>query len=240
MGNLEVRTTQVSSEQEAIGAVFTVGSPGEQAGQSTGSQNLNSMKVLKVTEYVEMATDAVTGFEALRSFVVFGMEDGRLILTERLPNGVVTWQENPTDLESRSAIAKVVRSSDCNKHSIALGSIKDFQAQDASCTTTFCLSLTKYYAQRIYNFAIKADNAAYTGFRKPEHSKKWQLSETKYGLYAISGKSSDIDKDVEAEEVEAESKDGKRLGIGEKVQIKGSGRQGTITADDSSAVPYQV
>jgi len=174
--------------------------------------------------------------DSRRSYVVLELEAGSVVVTEMLASGAISWQENPDNLEGRNALAKVIRSSDCSRHGIAIRAIKENKAAHSA---TSKLLECKYYAQAVYNTAINAGGTEYTGFRKPEQSRKWQLSERKYGLYATTSAGAEA-AGKEQRASKAESKSGQRLNIGDKVKIKISGRQGTITSDDQSSMPYQV
>merc|ERR1719479_280136 len=91
----------------------------------------SSEKVTKVTEYVERPRhNTQLGPNSHHSFVVLETEQGNKIITERLMDGTVTWEENPTDLEDRNSLAKVVRSADChNMGSTTIHEMKNYQSK---------------------------------------------------------------------------------------------------------------
>merc|ERR1712232_499320 len=75
------------------------------------------MGVVKVTQYVERDFDhagrvrvSVDGRPQSRCYVVLETERGVLIMTEKLADGRVLWQEEDPELESRNSMAKVLRS----------------------------------------------------------------------------------------------------------------------------------
>merc|ERR1719453_2498751 len=48
-----------------------------------------------------------------RYFTLLETEEGRKHTTERLQDGSVLWEENPSNLEERCSLAKVLRSKEC-------------------------------------------------------------------------------------------------------------------------------
>lgn len=103
-GSLEVRTTQQYNAEESVGIVFSSRVPGE----STKRPSVNdSDKLAKVTEYVEK------GSNGFRCYVVVETQQKHSILVEELADGSLRLEDEPTDLEGRSALAKVVRSAAC-------------------------------------------------------------------------------------------------------------------------------
>jgi hypothetical protein len=143
IGSLEVRTTQDSSGQETIGAVFSVDGTQTRFAQSSVVEEQD--KVVKAAEYVERASYEV------RSYVVFETEKGRRIVSECLPDGTVVWQTDAINLDDRNSLAKVIRSVDINVP-ITVG---DIVAHQAACKGTEAISASarKRYAKRMYNVA---------------------------------------------------------------------------------------
>jgi len=175
-GTLEVRTTQEPSSEEVIGAVFSTSLPQIPASKTNGGQH-----IVHATEYVEMANDG------RRSFVVLGTEQEGFIVTERLVDGTTTWEENPSDLEDRKALAKVVREADCSDNCVPIFSMQNFQIKENGAGRRGASSSEcKHYAHGVYCRAIGKASDAKTGFKKHDDEGKWMLSERKYGLYAKS------------------------------------------------------
>lgn len=116
LGSLEVRSTQANNGEEIIGAAFSVHGSTEvhMAVESEMRTNM-SENISKVTEFVERVHDTRQDCmpPSRRNYVVFETAEGSQVVTEKLNDGTVAWEENPTDLHERNALAKVLRSSDC-------------------------------------------------------------------------------------------------------------------------------
>merc|ERR1712150_313153 len=93
---------------------------------------------------------------------------GHAIVTEKLSDGMATWQENPKDLEDRRSLAKVIRT-DCTSAGVSVLSIKAYQMKE---TRLFGLgpappSKCDQYAQIVFSRATgKASNYT-SGFVRP-------------------------------------------------------------------------
>lgn len=164
IGKLEVRTTQVPEGQQVVGAVFSMNAPVLE-GAAVGEQE----KLVKVTEYIEKSRTV------RRSYIVLETEQGSLVVTEKLEDGTVTWQENPSNLEARNSEAKLVRSADCETAGVTAGCMKQFRAMQSDLYTSVASSSDiKCYAQSAFSQALSSD--ASTGFKKSDTSAaKWQL-----------------------------------------------------------------
>jgi len=122
IGSLEVRTTQAHGAKEVVGAVFSVRSA------SQGERRAEAQELLvKATQYVERA-----GASQCRYYVVLESEQGHAILTEKLADGSVAWEENPQDLEDRNSLAKVLRSADCRGAAVSVGDMQSFKSGGAA------------------------------------------------------------------------------------------------------------
>merc|ERR1712079_178435 len=77
------------------------------------------------------------------SYIVFQTECGNTIVTEKLQDGSVTWDENPSNLEERNTLASMVRSADCRHVSqdVRVGSVKKDLTDE----------FQKYYTQSAYS-----------------------------------------------------------------------------------------
>mmetsp|Transcript_109818 Transcript_109818/g.189991 ORF Transcript_109818/g.189991 Transcript_109818/m.189991 type:complete len:1135 (-) Transcript_109818:126-3530(-) len=231
-GTLEVRTCQEPAGEETVGAVFSLTEPEKRASCCNKVAGPDMSKIQKVTEYVETANDG------RRSFVVFETLLGNVIVTEKLVDGKTTWEENPADLDDRKALAKVVRTTECTQNGVWIRNMRNYQLKEntAAKQTTVSCSQCKLYAQGAYSRAVGELNTVYTGFRKQERVRKWQLSERLYGLYA----STNFEAAKPAEELKVQWENGKRPVVGDMVQIKETGRKGKVEKDDGSATPYKV
>merc|ERR1712039_509295 len=105
------------------------------------------------------------------SYVVLDTQQGHQIVTERLEDGTVTWEENPADLEDRNSIAKFIRSSDVNQNS-TVGDMKHYQVEQAHIHTS-----SKGYVQGAFVQVCGLDmDSATSGFRH-HPPPTWRLSE---------------------------------------------------------------
>jgi len=112
LGSRQVRTMAELDGEESVGAVFSI-RPSRTClavARSVGHLTEHD-KVVKVTEYVMRGSSATI---ARRSYVVLETESGHAIVTEKLGDGSVTWEEMTGDLELRNSLAKVVRSAVCS------------------------------------------------------------------------------------------------------------------------------
>jgi len=87
--------------------------------------------------------------------VVLETEAGHSIVTEKLPDGMATWQEDPKDLEDRNSLAKVLRSADCGHAGVLVRDLKAFQMRE---TRAFGLGVAspdacEQYSQIVYSRA---------------------------------------------------------------------------------------
>merc|ERR1712060_322120 len=105
------------------------------------------------TKYVEAKLDGRGGHS---SYVVLETEEGHSIVTEKLPDGMATWQENPQDLEDRNSLAKVIRTTGCAADGASVRELKGYQMKE---TRFFGLETAssekcKQYSQIVYSRAI--------------------------------------------------------------------------------------
>merc|ERR1719210_578259 len=110
IGSLDVRTTQEDNGKEIIGAVFSIRSS---ISSSTSQEHIQDHdKIVKVTEHIEAAQQNAV---YCHSYAVLETVRGDVIVTEKLKNGTVTWEENPQDLEDRNSLSRCIRSWDCSR-----------------------------------------------------------------------------------------------------------------------------
>merc|ERR1719277_1745151 len=122
LGSLEVRTTQAYDGAEVIGAVLS-----SRTLEATPAEVLDRDRIVKVVEYVErdhQTTSATTLYR--RYYVVYNTDLGNSVVTEKLRDGTVTWEENPANLNDRNSLAKVCRSAEC-----AGSTVRDAKARQA-------------------------------------------------------------------------------------------------------------
>jgi len=123
VGSLEVRTTQENDSKENVGAVFSVCPPKDASAKGSQIRNvLQDDKLVKVTEYVEARG---------RYYVVVETEQGNVILTEKLRDGTVSWEENPADVMDRNSLAKVTWTLACRSAGVTVGDMRAYRAKEA-------------------------------------------------------------------------------------------------------------
>lgn len=162
MGSLEVRTTQEHDGEEVVGAVFSIR---VSAQTSEGRKRMNaSEKIIKVSEYVR--TDYASLGACRRSYIVLDTESGGAIVTEKLSDGTVVWEENPEDLEDRNSLARFIRSGDCSftkKSTVTVGELDSFtRAKGAELRASN--SGRKRYAQMVFSAARSFPDRFVSGF----------------------------------------------------------------------------
>lgn len=162
VGSLEVRTIQEYDGKELVGQVFKLADAAI-AHRSRGGTVSEHDKIAKVTKFVEHTGGLALGTPGSRPtlcqyFVVLETCSGQEVVTEKLEDGTVTWEENPLDLRERSNFAKVVSSADA-----AAGvTVKDMKLYKASCFSQAGCSPSKRkrYAQGALRRAMRAPEAA--------------------------------------------------------------------------------
>merc|ERR1719359_2483319 len=131
VGNLEIRTTQEPFGDETIGAVFSVRNRNGCNEGSTGKRVRiqGDGDFTKITEYVEAAfeSDSVEHIQC-QYYTVLETVSGNKVLTERLRDGRVTWEEDPEGLEDRNSLAKVTRTFTCPSGGISAEAIARYRA----------------------------------------------------------------------------------------------------------------
>jgi len=157
-GTLEVRTMQEPEGKELIGAVFSVrNSP--KKGVASVLTTKGHETVVKVTEYVEKAyhgSSLATQAMYRRYYVVLETEQKNLIVTERLLDGTVAWEENPNDLEDRNSLAKVIRSTQCQNAGITVQDMKSYRdKQSRRIGINASHSKCKLYAKDVYSRCLQ-------------------------------------------------------------------------------------
>merc|ERR1740123_1859053 len=88
--------------EPVIGAVFSVHAPAE-AAKVVGEEE----RIVKATEYVERVGLAFQVYVALET------DQKNVIVVEELEDGTLSLEENPSNLEDRTSLAKVLRTAEC-------------------------------------------------------------------------------------------------------------------------------
>jgi len=164
-GSLEVRTVQEHDGEEEIGVVFSVRSSMTAWGGKWNRSAKDTERIVKATEYVEAKLDGRHGH---RLYVVLETEEGHSIVTEKLPDGMATWQENPQDLENRNSLAKVIRTRDSVTNGVSVGELKGYQMKETRSFGVETASPEKCvrYAQIVYSHAVGKTHGYTSGFMK--------------------------------------------------------------------------
>lgn len=119
-GDLEIRTVQERDAAEVVGAVFSthpVPHPREVCSGATTSEDcaVDDVCVVRAIEYVERVrtpyVDSADTVPAYHTYVVLEIENGTVIVTEMKHDGSITWETEPSGLEMRSSLARVLSSS---------------------------------------------------------------------------------------------------------------------------------
>jgi len=125
--------------------------------------------IVKVSEFVMSAetatqtgvagnTAAATGEQqteagrlSWRFYVVYETDLGDVLMSEKLPDGVVAWAENPVDMEERYAQSRVLRVADCSKTALTVGDVRKHLQKNV---TAIPLShSSRRYARDAFNWA---------------------------------------------------------------------------------------
>jgi len=159
MGTLEVRTTQMMGSKEEVGTVFSIRLPKSKGGRK-GERIHEQEKITKATEYVESTLGGTAPSEEkvaapCRYYLVLETENGHKIVTERLANGKVTWEEDPDDVEDRNSLARVTRV----KPASASLTVRDMKAYHTTITKgspgeSITQSVCKRYARNLFARAV--------------------------------------------------------------------------------------
>merc|ERR1712093_282280 len=141
--------------KEEVGTVFSIRTPKSKGGRK-GERIHEQEKITKATEYVESALGGTAPSEEkvaapCRYYLVLETENGHKIVTERLTNGKVTWEEDPDDVEDRNSLARVTRV----KPASASLTVRDMKAYHTTITKgspgeSITQSVCKRYARNLF------------------------------------------------------------------------------------------
>merc|ERR1712039_947945 len=113
--SLEVRTITEPECEPVIGAVFSVHAPVEAPKQATGEQE----RIMKATEYVERVGIA------FQVYVTLETDQKNIIVVQELEDGTLSLEENPSSLEDRTSLAKVLRTAECTDSSMTVARARE-------------------------------------------------------------------------------------------------------------------
>merc|ERR1719320_738634 len=108
IGSLEVRTITEPDCEPVIGAVFSVHAPSE-----SKSAILEEEEIVKATEYVERV-----GLE-FQVYVTLETDQKNTLVVEELEDGTLRFEENPSNLDDRTSLAKVLRTAESSRLTVA-------------------------------------------------------------------------------------------------------------------------
>lgn len=167
LGALEVRTSQEHGGPEIVGAILAAKAPSSDSAEVKEDWRMGQdERIVKVTEYVERAHRASSANvlelcrdqpASRRYYVVFKTAKGNQIVTERLPSGKITWEENPTGLAVRCSLARVLRAADCGALSggTSVGELAARHSESGLATSgAQPASRRKLYARAAYAWAF--------------------------------------------------------------------------------------
>jgi hypothetical protein len=117
--DIEVRTVQEPGGREIVGAVFSSPLQPNAKAMSAHPAVREGEYVVKVTEYVEVASEGATRLP-WHFYEVLETENGNMVMTEKLQDGREVWTENPQGLDARCARAKVAGCADCRGAGVTL------------------------------------------------------------------------------------------------------------------------
>merc|ERR1712217_223076 len=108
IGSLEVRTITEPDCEPVIGAVFSV-----HASSACKQAISEHEEIVKATEYIERV-----GLE-FQVYVKLETDQKNIIVVEGLEGGALRFEENPSNLEDRTSLAKVLRTAACSNMTVA-------------------------------------------------------------------------------------------------------------------------
>jgi hypothetical protein len=154
IGTLELRTIQELHCAEVVEAVFSVQQRDRLPTSNFSGEAIPLQeKLIKSSEYVEHASGIEGKPSSFRHhYLVVETERGHKILTERLRDGTVTWEENPADLEERNAFAKALDICKCSP-GMLVQDLRDYhgaEAESAIGSDSASPSLCKRYVRCAY------------------------------------------------------------------------------------------
>lgn len=175
IGSLEVRTTQDLNGAEEVGVVFSTNAPKSKDKQEESWSTIaKTDKIVKVVEYVErvLLDCPAEAPEARRFYTVLETSQGDLILTEKLTDHMV-WAENPSDLEYRNSLAKVVRVADCRGANVTVAEMKGRHVFEVDGDAS--LSDCKSYAHGVFLSVLPAGRKPWSALAEHERQHAKQL-----------------------------------------------------------------
>merc|ERR1740123_84109 len=108
IGSLEVRTITEPDCEPVIGAVFSVHAPSEQKSAIPEQE-----EIVKATEYVERVDLEFQVYTKLET------DQRNILVVEEFEGGTPRFEENPSNLEDRTSLAKVLRTAECSGMTVA-------------------------------------------------------------------------------------------------------------------------
>jgi hypothetical protein len=155
MGSLEIRTLQELEADEVIGAVYSICAPTLKSDPSRMVKDGEA--IVKVTEFVESVHGVRDNASGQRPqnhyYVVLETSKGCKLVTELMPCGSAAWQENPDELDDRSSLARVTRTTECAAGAIVSDVKAYWQSMMLHSKSAASQSMRKQYARNVFNVA---------------------------------------------------------------------------------------
>jgi len=143
----EVRTTTGPDGKEVVRAAFSLGSPDP-------CTILGREPIAKVTHYVCVDKRSTANKPIPRYYLLLELCSGMAIVTEKLANGTVVWEELPPNLARRLAGSKVMRSVLCGP-AVTVSDIRQYATAQSSAVAASDSEQRKY-AEGILELAGEA------------------------------------------------------------------------------------
>merc|ERR1712066_354261 len=138
-------------DEEVVGAVYSIAEAPVEDKSLEAMRALDSDKLTKVTEYVERELSGGRHY-----FVVLDTQQGYKILTEKIRDGKVIWEESPKTLAGRIAQAKVTWSMACDQSGVTVATMREYRSRQADKgAVAQGGSRSKHYARGAYTLVAR-------------------------------------------------------------------------------------
>lgn len=167
LGTLEIRTIQEFDGAEEVGAVFSRQKAADARDLEQRVELHDHEKAVQATQFVERTGTSLSPPNPgsnRRYYVVIETEGGRNIRMEQIGTGQAIWEPEPTDLDERNSLAKVIHSHKCVP-GLLVEDLKSYQrliargnvmSKDLHSRTLATPSTCKRHAQSVFARAIGA------------------------------------------------------------------------------------
>ncbi|CAJ1388163.1 unnamed protein product [Effrenium voratum] len=195
LGRLEVRTVQAPGEDQEILAVFSlrpVDLPSH-GGSNKVRPVLPDEKFVKGRLYVEALDgdhkEAAKQLHLCHFYVVLDTEKGNCVVTEKLADGTTTWVVNPSCLEDRNSLAKVMVCLDIRMEKATVRNLQITQESHSIKSSGASPSERKRYARAIFSLVSPRSLEITGGRRYVGRAYPYPSSSKRSGEFRIRGAS---------------------------------------------------